>query len=308
MALTFCDPYPFFRVFGEFLGPVAWIRYLVVPFAVFAGLICVSEWYELMAQLTRIAFTFSFLQAFLISIIFVNLLTKIMTGTAMARHAAASRQFGMRLKFGIILKFFVDRSPTRDLSLSERVKVDSVPLLSKLLVFASSITFWAIERRTGSSLTDFALTVGVHSFSSFLFTANPLWPADGYRVMSAKFGRPNLRKESLLVFSMLIRRRPLPAALSRKDLWIYFLFGLAVVVFTSVLLFLIFSGLLLALERDYSGVGILYFCLILAMIGLFFLSMRQSRMAMSKARLERRRNQKQASSLEPGGPALHPGH
>ncbi|MEM1373520.1 MAG: hypothetical protein AAGF78_03950 [Pseudomonadota bacterium] len=289
LAVTFFDPYPSYRVFGDFLGPVAFIRHLVIPCALFGILIAVSDWYALLEHMQRVSFSFSFIQMFVLSLLTVNLLSKWMAGTAMARRGVASRQFGMRLQFGILLKFFTDRAPTKGLRPREQRAVDAIPLLTKLLLFTVALSIWAIRRREGGALPDLSLAIAASSFGAFLFTANPLFPADGYKWLSSYLERPNLRQDSLRILAMILRRRPLPSALTRGDLWVHMIFGIATVLFSAFLLYLIITVVLLGLEAEYDGMGVLYFCIMIAMVTLFFISLRQNKRASKRVKNEQKK-------------------
>lgn len=289
LAVTFFDPYGPFCLLGDFLGPVAFIRYLAIPFALFGIMIAVSDWYDLLAHMERIGFSFSFVQMFLIGLLTVNLLSKVMAGTAMARRGVASRQFGMRLQFGVLLKFFTDRAPTKRLIPSEQRAVDAIPLLTKLLLFALALSIWAIRRRDGGALPDLSLAIAASSFAAFLFTANPLFPADGYKWLSSYLGRPNLRADSLRILAMILRRRPLPSALTRKDLWMHVIFGVATIAFSAFLLYLIITVVLLGLEAEYDGLGVFYFCIMIAMVALFFISLQQNKQPRKRVKNEQKK-------------------
>lgn len=269
------NPAGLYRVGAAFLGPFWWMRYVAMVMALFSAVIALQDWYALQTHIDRVFFSVTFFQKLLMSLFTANLLSKLMVGVAMAMYGVESRLFGIRLMFGFLPRFFTDRSGIRSQSFPRQRKLYSVPLLTKLTLFGFGIFFWAMLRRNGSGAADLALSLGVVGFGSFIFTANPLWRADGYRWMAACFERPDLQKEAFRVLGMVLRRRPLPSALGRAEAAVLFLYGAACIIFTALIVYIVLSALASALEAELQGTGVLIFCILLAMLTLFLLSLRQ---------------------------------
>ena len=273
MSIVFFNPQGFFRWCADTFYYLRYTRYLVAPLAVFGLLIWYHEWYTMEDNLTRVTRSFGFLGSMLIGLFACNFLSRITSGTAMAMAEVDSQQFGMRLLMGLVPRFFIDRSGIKTLNYKGQRRQYSVALLTRLAVFGVGLLIWAMSRRSGSGSADFALAVGMSGFMSFLFTANPLWFADGGMWLSAYFERNKLRTEAFQVVGMVLRRRPLPSSLRRREAVALFVYAMACVVFTAVIAALVIWVLATALEAQFRGTGVVIFCIILAIAILSLVSL-----------------------------------
>ncbi len=273
----FFDPVHVFRALADFLAPVQFLTWLIWPAAIVAATGAAFNWEALMAHIERVFDQFTFWQSMFLGMVTSNLFSKVFLGIVMGYYGADTREFGLKLKFGILLKFYVDRSPIKGLDLRSRKSCYATSLLTKLALFAIGIFMWNMLRRSGSGLADVCLAFGVVGFGSFLFTANPLFPADGCKWMSAALGRPNLRQNSFRLTYLLITRRPIPEGLDRREAAALLFYAICAIIFTAILVYVVFSAIALALEAQFQGNGVVIFCLILAMLTHFFVSVRSRR-------------------------------
>ncbi len=267
------------------LAPLGFLKYAILPLAVFASFLSIQEWYPMQAQFGRVMLSMSFIQGILLGLFTNNLLSKVMLGIAMSAHGIPARQFGIRLMLGFIPRFYVQRSQIRELNLVGQRACYAVPLLTKLALYGIGIVMWSMIRRSGTGASDAFLALGMVGFSGFLFTANPLFPADGQRWLAAVLRRPNIRRQSFQVLGMVLRRRPLPAAMNRAEAWAMAIYAIASVGFTAFLLYMIMSAVAVGLEAQFHGAGVVLFSILLAMLALFLVSMLQQKpSAAAKAR------------------------
>lgn len=269
LSIRFGNPTRMFTVAASLLAPLAPIRYLILPFAAFAGIAATFNWLDLQADLARTVFTISFLQGYILGLITTNLLSKLCQGIVMARHGAFCDEIGFRLAFGIMPKFYIFKGSIRQLQPADQQTCYAAPLLFKLFVFATGILVWVVLRSSGSSITDYAISIGMAGLSAFLFTANPLFPADGYRWLAARLGRPKLRTQSFKVLGMVITFKKIPPALPRSEFWLLFLFGLGSLTFTAAIIFTVIFSIALGLEAELGGTGVVIFCFMLAAVAMF---------------------------------------
>lgn len=294
LSIVFFDPGGMFRQLARSFGWLRFTRYLVWPLAIFAIIICLQDWYALQDNLTRMSRSLGFLGGMLIGLIFCNLFSRFTSGTAMSMAEVDSTQFGVRLLMGLVPRFFIDRSGIKRLNFYGQRRQYSVALLTRLAVFGIGMTIWGMTRRSGTGSADFAMAIGSSGFMSFLFTANPLWFADGGMWMSAYFKRKNLRSEAFQVVGMVLRRRPLPSSLNRSEATALFFYAVACVVFTAAIALMIIFIIATALEAQLRGTGVVIFCIVLAIAILSLVSL-------FKGRRGRARGPKKRGSPAHGG-------
>lgn len=276
LSVTLFNPSGMFVLLSDMLSPLRMAVWLIWPALILAVGVSLNNWYELQGHIERIFLTLGFFQNLLISVLTSNLFSKLMLGTTMAYHGIIPQVFGGRLMFGILPRFFVPKAPIRLLPFPQQRTCYSAPILTKLAMFVFGMVLWAVLRRSGTGAADLFLVLSLTGLGAFLFTVNPLWPADGYRWMSAKLERPQLRKQSMLVAKMVLTRRKLPEAVPRGEASAMLAYGFASVAFTAMIIFSVLQAIGLALEEELSGTGVVLFCVVLAMFTLFIISMRSS--------------------------------
>lgn len=277
LGVTLFNPAKFFNLLCELLLPLRFVTYLIWPLVILACVTGLQNWYEVQAHIDRIFLTLSFFQYLLISMLTANLLSKLMLGTAMAYYGVPPKQFGIRLLFGILPRFYVLKRPLKHLPFEQQRICHAAPLLTKLAMFALGMVMWAILRRTGTGAADLCLTLSVAGLATFLFTVNPLWPADGYNWLAARLRRPHLRRQSLRLTSMVLRGRRPPEGLRSGEATALFLYSVLSIAFSATIIFLVLQTIALALEAQLRGTGVAIFCVILAMFTIFMLSLRPSK-------------------------------
>ncbi len=272
------DPARMFRASAAILSPARFLTRLIWPLAILAALGAIFNWYDLLAHIDRVLGTLSFWQKLLIGLLVTNLLSKLALGTVMGYFRADPREFGMRLLLGVLPKFYVDRAPIRELDLRTQRTCYATQLLTKLALFAVGIFVWNMLRRSGTGAADMFLALGISGLVSFLFVANPLLPLDGCKWVSAWLGRPKLRRDSFKLTYLLVTRRAVPPGLGQSEASAMVSYTVASILFTAFLIYVVLATLAFALERQLQGTGVLIFCLVLAMLTLFALSMRSWRL------------------------------
>lgn len=277
MSLSLGDPARLFARLAQWLEPVRPLRHLIMPLAAVAAFGMWRNQYLMLAQFDRLVASLGFWQNLLIGMVTTNLLSRLAMGVAMARHGATSRNFGLRLAKGVIPRFFIDHREIRGLGFAAQRACYGASLAVRLALFALGAIGWIALHRGGTGLADVLLALGMGGLGSFLFVANPLWPADGYHWMAATLKRPELRAQSLRLLGMVLRLRPLPPDLGWREFWALLLFAVVSLGFTTFLILSILWAVAYALEAELQGTGVVIFCLILAAFGMFLLSLLEKR-------------------------------
>lgn len=266
------NPARMFRFLADNLSPVRWLAKLIWPFAAFAGIAAAFSWYDMLAHIDRVLFKLVFWESMLASMLTSNLASKLAVGIVMGQYRGDPQEFGLTLRFGLIPRFYVDRSPIRKLGLQQQKTCYASTLLAKVVLFAVGMLGWAIVRRSGSGVSDVLLALGISGFGSFLFVANPLLPLDGSNWLCAALRKPTLHRDSFRLTYMLATRRPTPSGLEPRAKMVMVSYALASIAFTAVLLYSVLSVLASTLEAQFQGAGVLIFCFLLASAIQFLIS------------------------------------
>lgn len=273
-SVSFANPSRVLSFAAEVFAPLRLLRFLIWPLAVFALIAGYYNWYDLKTNLDLALSTFSFFQNLLISMITANLLSRLVMGMTMSYIGIPPHQFGLRLLFGVIPRFYVSMAAIQALDYPQQRMCYAAPLLTRLALFAVGVLTWVLMRRGGTGAADAALVLGATGLGAFLFTANPLWRADGYMWMAAWFRMPDLREQSYRLLGLILRGKPIPEMLSRREIRGLLFYAVISIAFTTALIMLVLSTVAFALEEQFRGTGVAMFAAIMAMVMAFFINRR----------------------------------
>lgn len=277
LSIRLGNPAGVFRLLADVLAPLRPLRYLILPLGLISGYGALFNMLELEAHMMRIALTLSFAQSLIMTMLTANLLGKTAQGIAMARHNADTHEFGVRLAFGVLPKFYILKGPIADLGFAEQRACYAAPLVFRFGMFVIGILMWITLGRTGSGAADVALAIGVAGLSSLLFTANPLLPADGYCWLTAWLERPRLRQDGLKILRMILTFRRMPPDLPRREFWLLLLYAISSLAFTAFVFLSIIFAVAFALELQLRGTGVILFCILMSGFVAFLLSFLEKR-------------------------------
>lgn len=277
LSIRLGNPARVFRLLADVLAPLRPLRFLILPLGVIAGYSALFNMHVLEAHMARIALTMSFVQSLVLSMLTANLLGKTAQGIAMARHNADTDEFGIRLAFGVVPKFYILKGPIADLGFAAQRDCYAAPLKFRLWMMIMGLLIWATLWRSGSGVADVALALGLAGLSSFLFTANPLLPADGYCWLTAWLERPRLRQDGLKILRMVLTFRRMPPSLPRSEFWLLLLYAVFSLAFTAFVFLSIIFAVAFVLEVQLRGTGVVLFCVIMASFVVFLLSFIEKR-------------------------------
>jgi multidrug efflux pump subunit AcrA (membrane-fusion protein) len=148
----------------------------------------------LLAQDVR-SFDVSVVGTAILGLVIVNLISRVAQGTVIRSFGAEVKQFGIALTFAIP-RFFVDLGGTAALSRRGQLWVHAAPPIARLGLFCAGTLLWFAFRQSAPWPAHLALVVGQIGLFTFLLSALPLLPSDGYRWLATYFGRPALRSDA----------------------------------------------------------------------------------------------------------------
>ncbi len=216
----------------------------------------------------------------------INLLSKIAQGATCAYYGGRTEQFGVRLAYGLIPRFFVAKQ-LRGFSRQQRLWVAAAALLTKLGLFVGGALLWRLTLESGGTLGGYGFVLGHMALGAFLFTANPLWRADGYTWLVAWLAMPRLRERAFLVLGLYLRGRRPPTGLAPGEKYGLLGYALACVLYVLLLVGFVLFSAALQLESRFQGVGVVLFLVLLALAARWSLHRLQRRQRRSERALSR---------------------
>lgn len=260
------DPSGIYEFLHRYLGWIRHFLWLLVPAVAVSFLVMFHRSAEFEADLQRFSDLTTLIPSLLLGLFFGNLIARLTEGTTGHAQGADLHDFGIRLAFGLIPRFYLVRAPIKKLSRNAQLWTFASPLLARLTVFSIGTLIWAFTRSSGTWFSGLALLIGQVGLGSFLFTVNPLWPSDGYRWLSTYFNEPNLLKKSMKLLEMRIKGKNLPRELSTPEIWTFSLYACAVIICVLFIVLPIYFYVGLALERQIQGAGIIIFIALSAIL------------------------------------------
>lgn len=277
LSVIFGNPARFLTLVSIIWVEIRWLRLLVFPLVAVAATAMIVNLHVLTDSMTRVFTSMSFLQSMVFGLLTTNLLGRLSKGVAMAGYGLPPHQFGIRLLFGLIPRFYIPSRAVRTLPFPQQRRCYAAPMLTRLTIFAVGILGWLALRRGGSNLADLALAFGMTGLTVFLFTANPIWRADGYRWITAVLRIPNLAEQAFQLLRFLLTGRKRPEAMPPGRAKLLVGYAIVSVVYMSVFIWMVLSSAAIALEAEFGGSGVVMFCLLIGIVALYFSAMRSRR-------------------------------
>ena len=200
----------------------------------------------------------------------VNLFSKIAQGATCAFYQGRVAQFGLRLAYGFIPRFFVAKR-VRDLSRRQRLWIAAAGLLAKLSLFVLGVLLWRLTFETGGTLGVYSFIVSHIALGAFLFTANPLWRADGYAWLATFLSMPRLRERAFQVLGLYLRGRRPPAGLPSGEKYALLGYAVACVTYVLLLVGIIVLAASTYLKLRFQGVGVVLILVLVTLAARWFL-------------------------------------
>ncbi len=266
LSLNLGDPGDFFPVAARIFGPYLRLAWLCIPIALMGFAVMFRHSFEMQSDLARLAPRLGFWTSTAIGLFCTSVLAKFWEGVLMAHYGVPPAEWGFRLTWGIFPRFYVLRTPISALDFPLQRNCYLAPALFRLMLFAFGILMWSLTRRDGTGLSDLSLVLANAGLISWLFTSNPIWHADGYRVMAAQLRQPKLREHALYVIGCVLTFRRLPRELSAREFWGLLAWAALSAAFTAAFAYVIFVTMAQDLIQSYAGFGAVVMVLIVIVI------------------------------------------
>ena len=239
---TLFDPSSLFERLARILGPLRPLFLLMVfgllPGLVLAGYTFFNNQHLVSQDLAHLGQHRSYFGRLIFTLILFNLLRCLIQGTLIAHYGGSARAFGIRLRFGIIPRFFVDKIAVRSFARPAQLWTwGSNPLFRLMLVVAGTLT-WYWFRGTGTSLAINAIIITQAALISFVIVSLPLRNSDGYKWLMTFFRLPlNTIKLALLILKSQVTRQTLPTSITPEKQRRLLLYALLLMTFWSYALY-----------------------------------------------------------------------
>jgi len=281
------------RAFTWLARRIGWLRYgawLLVPGVPLALLIILYHRPEYQRALQAFSDPNSHLLfKFTLGLFVANLFTRIVQGVSVAYAGGTVNQFGLRLEFGVIPHFFVGKS-IRAISRppQQRLAAVGAALLTKLALFVGGMLVWRLTYQSGGTLSSYAFILGHLGLGAFLFIANPLWWGDGYVWLATWLKMPRLRDRAFQILKLYLRGRRPPEGLPALEKYALVGYIVASVAYVLLLLGMVALAKAVYLEKQYQGVGVILFLVLVGMVARWWLYRRAHQRQRTRERAEAR--------------------
>ena len=219
-----------------------------------------------------------YLTILLINLLTVNLLRCVVQGLVCAAYNVPVPEFGIRMRFGVLPRFYIDKSRVENIARSSRLWIYATSPLLRLALIAIGFPLWAQFRGSDSLLSIIGAWTGHAGLMGLLFVTIPLWQSDGYNWLAAYLNlHPRFRQHSIRTLYHSVSRRPRLPEVPPDRHGHYLVFGLVFAVAWTVLLFKAGSAVVRGLEQSFPtlfgySTHWLFFCLVAGWIGTWVVS------------------------------------
>lgn len=255
----------FFATLSRLLYPFSYLVFLLPPLVVVAVFTVSENWTEVRFDMGHSWGIWTVFGHLVFSLVTVNLVTKLLSGTIARGAGADAPGFGIALAIGVIPRFHVEITDFDNLPKRSQLWLFGGPLLVRLFLFSFAAIGWLVTRSSGTQLPIFLFFLATVSMFSFFITSNPLGRGDGYAFFSTWFDVPMFRNQAFRVLLRPLLPESMRLEVSEGRAAALRAYALAAIAW---MLFLIGAILYLAaswLEVRFEGTGIVVF-LILAML------------------------------------------
>lgn len=267
-------PNALFTLLVVLFYPLKFLSWLIWPAALLAGMTVFHRWDEFAVSAVRVSSSLSTVTMLVVSLLSVNLISRLAQGTVLKRVSGVSPRLGLRLALGVVPRFVVDTAPARALEARAQAAVFAAPLLARLACFVAGILCWAFYRHTGTALAEGALVFAHIGFAAFVLTALPLLPSDGMQWLAARLGDPQLKVKALAALRAKLTGAPPPPTASGVDAGTLALFGGAIVLTMALLVLAAAAFVAIGLKAEFQGAGVGLFLAIFACFAVWAVGLR----------------------------------
>jgi putative peptide zinc metalloprotease protein len=214
-----CDPASFFSAAYRFVRPFnVLFRILVlslipgVPIALYA---IFRHDTDFRLDLRTLHAQIGYLGGLLFGLILANLVRCIVQGVVCAAYQVAPRAFGIKLRRGVLPRFYIDKSKVRRLGRSPKLWIYGTSLLLRLFFIVGGTLLWMFSKDAATLLPLIAVTLAQAGLIGLIIQLLPVENHDGYRWLITFFNLPQkMIGLAATVFRYRIQGKPLPDTLA----------------------------------------------------------------------------------------------
>jgi multidrug resistance efflux pump len=162
----------------------------------------------------------------------ISLVRCIIQGTVITHFGGRVKAFGILLRFGIIPRFYIDKSAIRRFDRHAKLWSFGSNLLFRMVFIVIGVFTWYFVRGTGSELAIHAIVITQVSMITLILLCLPVRASDGYRWLVTFFRLPsNLIKLALMALTSALTGRQLPTSITPSYKRRLLLYALALILF-----------------------------------------------------------------------------
>ncbi len=159
----------------------------------------------------------SYLGRLLFSLLLINLFRCAVQGVLCSCYGGKVKEFGIRLRFGILPRFFIDRSAINKFHKKARLWMYGSSILVRLFLAILGVCIWYQFRNTGTQLAGWGIMIMQAGIFGFIIVSLPIRTSDGYRWLVTFFNLPpSLFQQSFEILKRMLHRQPLPSTISSR--------------------------------------------------------------------------------------------
>ncbi|MBK1989423.1 efflux RND transporter periplasmic adaptor subunit [Sphaerospermopsis aphanizomenoides BCCUSP55] len=206
-------------------------------------------------DLTSIDKELNYICSFLFSLISVNIFSRIVAGAVFAHFGGQVKELGIRLHFGILPRFFINRYGLRKTPRSVKLWTYCSSPAARAFIFIVGIIGWYSLRGTGTQLSYWLAMMGQVGLVSFLLITLPLRQSDVFKWVTTYFNlSPHLFQEAFYILLAKLKFRPLPNTISEGKQWVLLVYASALILVWVYLALSIVPDLTIKLESIFPGI------------------------------------------------------
>jgi multidrug efflux pump subunit AcrA (membrane-fusion protein) len=251
-AKIFCSLVILLKPFRFLFIGLVWFLIPAVPIAGFTFL---ENQTLLFQDIALLKTPLSYFGSLLFSLILVNLFSRIALGIVSTYYGTEVKEFGIRLKFGIIPRFYIDKSGIKRLDRQGKLWTYGTSILFRLFLFTLGVYIWYWFRGTGTQLSIWGISVAQAGLIGLLLVCLPIRTSDGYRWFVLFFNLPpSILQRAIQVLLMTLKGQSLPTSISSKEKFILILYGLILFFLWGLFFIKITTGIAAGLESSFPEI------------------------------------------------------
>jgi len=260
---------PLFSRVARWLRPLRSVVYALPVLLAVAVFVVLHDSHHLQSDFRRLWSPVPLLVHLLFALVTVNFWSKFMAGVVCRAMGGEVPGFGITLR-GILLRFEVELHGIGKMTRRQKMWIAAAPLLVKMLLFSLGVLLWNMSRASGSVLSLLGFMLAGIALISFVLTVNPMGRADGYALLSAYLGMPQLRRKSFgVLFGAFLsskQQQNLGRAMENIDVRPLRIYAIASLLYSVLFFGTILYFAALWLEFSLGGLGVVVLIAIFAAI------------------------------------------